>query len=203
MMKTVAVLALGLATASAFMMPAARSGVRARSTTPSMLIGGDVETGGVWDPVGYSRIGSEESLYRRRCVELKHGRVSMLAVLGVLVQSSGIHLPSSDGVFSYKKPLEAFYHFVVDNPLGAAQLLAGIAAIEILFPQDPSKAPGDLGSFGDNFKPADEEDYERLQLAEIKNGRLAMIAIMAELTQENLSGVDVLTQLSSGPFSPQ
>ena len=39
-----------------------------------------VETAGLWDPWGFSK--NEEKLYRYRCVEIKHGRVAMLAVTG-------------------------------------------------------------------------------------------------------------------------
>jgi light-harvesting complex I chlorophyll a/b binding protein 1 len=44
------------------------------------MVGADVETGGVFDPWGFSR--DEASLFRRRAVELKHGRIAMLACLG-------------------------------------------------------------------------------------------------------------------------
>ena len=41
------------------------------------LIGADVETGGVWDPLGLSK--DEASLYRNRATELKQGRVAMVS----------------------------------------------------------------------------------------------------------------------------
>jgi hypothetical protein len=44
------------------------------------ILGADVETRGVFDPLGLSK--DEGSLYRYRAVELKHGRLAMLAVLG-------------------------------------------------------------------------------------------------------------------------
>lgn len=47
------------------------------------MLGGDVETDGVFDPLGFGK--DDESLFRRRAVELKHGRVAMLAVTGNLV----------------------------------------------------------------------------------------------------------------------
>jgi len=46
------------------------------------IFGGTPE-GKVWDPLG---LGADEaSLYRRRCVEIKHGRVCMVAFLGMTV----------------------------------------------------------------------------------------------------------------------
>jgi len=38
-----------------------------------------------WDPLGLAADGNEETFNRRRRVELKHGRVSMLAVIGYIV----------------------------------------------------------------------------------------------------------------------
>lgn len=49
----------------------------------SDMLGGDVETFGVWDPLGFGK--NESQLFRRRCVELKHGRVAMAAVVGLIV----------------------------------------------------------------------------------------------------------------------
>jgi len=49
------------------------------------LIGADVETGGVWDPLGLSK--DEASLYRNRATELKQGRVAMVSCFN---QSVGI-----------------------------------------------------------------------------------------------------------------
>lgn len=39
---------------------------------------------GFWDPVGFTSDGDVASFKRRRSVELKHGRISMMATMGVL-----------------------------------------------------------------------------------------------------------------------
>ncbi|CAM9406506.1 unnamed protein product [Sphacelaria rigidula] len=46
------------------------------------MLGGDVETKGTYDPLGFGK--DDASLFRRRAVELKHGRVAMLAITGNL-----------------------------------------------------------------------------------------------------------------------
>merc|ERR1712061_946372 len=39
---------------------------------------------GFWDPLGFTSDGDVTSFKRRRCVELKHGRISMLATMGYI-----------------------------------------------------------------------------------------------------------------------
>ena len=59
---------------------------------------------GFWDPAGLSADGDAREFYRRRVVEIKHGRVAMLACTGYIVQQfvrfPGYLSPSSDLQFS-------------------------------------------------------------------------------------------------------
>lgn len=50
---------------------------------------------GFWDPVGFTADGDVATFKRRRSVELKHGRISMMATMGFLI---AVHETSS-GVF--------------------------------------------------------------------------------------------------------
>ena len=50
---------------------------------------------GFWDPVGFTSDGDVATFKRRRSVELKHGRISMMATMGFLI---AVHETSS-GVF--------------------------------------------------------------------------------------------------------
>ncbi|CAM9212334.1 unnamed protein product, partial [Sphacelaria rigidula] len=45
-------------------------------------------------------------------------------------------------------------------------------------------APGELGEFGALAKPVDEDEWEKVQMAELKHGRLAMLAVTGCLVQE-------------------
>jgi hypothetical protein len=122
-------------------------------------------------PTGFGK--DEASLFRRRAVELKHGRVAMLAVLGVVVQSF-YHLP--DPVFSNPRPIGALVQVLTERPIAAIQILLFLAGLELTAgAQDyENKAPGELGRFGEAFKPEDPAELAELQLKELKNGRLAM-----------------------------
>ena len=43
---------------------------------------------GFWDPVGFTSDGDVAAFKRRRSVELKHGRISMMATMGALIAIS-------------------------------------------------------------------------------------------------------------------
>lgn len=62
---------------------------------------------GFWDPLNILEDASEERFERLRFIEKKHGRISMLAVLGHIVTAAGIRLP---GIFIYH------YHNQVSCP---------------------------------------------------------------------------------------
>jgi hypothetical protein len=71
---------------------------RKRSSSATTLLAFEDEVGvqpplGFFDPLGLVADGDERKFNRLRYVELKHGRISMLAVLGYLVQEAGIRLP--------------------------------------------------------------------------------------------------------------
>merc|ERR1712224_1000026 len=59
---------------------------------------------GFWDPVGFCKDGDAADFYRRRCVEIKHGRVSMIAAIGYIVPEyfrfGGYCAPSEGIAFS-------------------------------------------------------------------------------------------------------
>uniref|UniRef100_A0A0G4FTS7 Plastid light harvesting protein n=1 Tax=Chromera velia CCMP2878 TaxID=1169474 RepID=A0A0G4FTS7_9ALVE len=164
-----------------------------RVAAASDMIGSDVETKGFWDPANFSK--NEEDLYKYREVELKHGRVAMLACVGWFFTAAGFHLP--DEVFSETRPLAAFQKVLTERPAAIFQIVAALGLIEQgVGAQDYSKAPGEIASFGAGFKSNDPETFREDQLKELKNGRLAMLGIMALAAAESQSGVNVFEQLA-------
>merc|ERR1719424_55738 len=87
-----AILATLLASAAAF----APAQDAARSTALDMAfedaLGAQAPLG-FYDPLGLVSDGDEEKFDRLRYVEIKHGRISMLAVAGYLVTEAGVRLP--------------------------------------------------------------------------------------------------------------
>ena len=182
------ILALALvASATAFAPIAApgRTAVAQKAAVDQIISGAQEEVGGVWDPLG---LGNDEAkLYRRRVVELKHGRICMLATVGILVQSF-VHIP--DPAFQSARPLTALSDFITKRPEGFLQVCLFIAFTEVTIgKQDPSKAPGDYwGDFGAAFVPDDPAEFRRKQVVELKNGRLAMLAWTGMVVGEGITG---------------
>lgn len=104
---------------------------------------------GFYDPFGLVTNVDQVRFDRLRTVELKHGRIAMLAFLGHVVTSNGIHFPgylskSADLLFSDVKPgLAAF-----DNlpALATLQIVLFVGVLEAFVMRDvtgASEFPGD------------------------------------------------------------
>ena len=163
------------------------------------IFGGNPD-GRIFDPLGLGQ--DESALYRRRCVEIKHGRVCMVAFLGMTVGPNELFAPSHQ-LLSPSLDL----HFD-DIPGGIAaigavpaagwlQILAVVGIHELtIAKQDYTKEPGEIPTFL-GFKPDDLDTFKDKQLKELKNGRLAMIAVLGELMAQQVSGMGTYEQLGA------
>ncbi|KAL9139181.1 Light-harvesting complex [Amphidinium carterae] len=147
---------------------------------------------GFWDPLGFSADGDVYSFTRRRSVEIKHGRICMLATMGYMTPEITGKLPG------YLSPSENVKFADVPNGLAAiskvpilgwCQIILYMAFCEINGGYDQDVQKGKPGDFG--FKvitSSDPEALKRKLSAEIANGRLAMMAIMGMFFQDGLTG---------------
>lgn len=80
------------------------------------------------------------------------------------------------------------------RPLAFVQIILAIFAVEVWGQKQQELSPmgGDLGFDPLGLKPQTEEAWERVQLRELKNGRLAMFSILGMIVQEHITGVGVL-----------
>merc|ERR1719454_2515940 len=154
------------------------------------------ETGGkVFDPLSLATMGSEETLAFFRHAEIKHGRVAMAAMTGFLFHINGIHFngmlsPTFGVSFEALSKMGPFDAWNAIPLLGQIQILWTIAGLEHASEcLDPAGhytkggTPGNL-KFLKNFwdtpgftKKLTAEQLAEKRVAELKNGRLAMIGI--------------------------
>eukprot|EP00747_Dinoflagellata_sp_TGD_P153401 gnl/TRDRNA2_/TRDRNA2_177387_c0_seq6.p1 gnl/TRDRNA2_/TRDRNA2_177387_c0~~gnl/TRDRNA2_/TRDRNA2_177387_c0_seq6.p1 ORF type:complete len:320 (+),score=84.89 gnl/TRDRNA2_/TRDRNA2_177387_c0_seq6:66-1025(+) len=160
---------------------------------------------GFFDPIGLSV--NEEAgklLFYREC-ELKHGRVAMLASLGLLVGEKfhplfggNIDVPSY--IAFQATPLQRLWPAVVTAV--AIPEIFSIFQFDFIpgsNPKNPEggawwsikpskRIPGDFGFDPLGLRPQTPDELKEMQNKEINNGRLAMIAAAGMIAQELATG---------------
>merc|ERR1711879_514758 len=146
---------------------------------------------GFWDPLGLAADGDMASFKRRRSVEIKHGRICMLATMGYITPEITGKLPG------YLSPSAGLKFADIPNGLGAVSKVPAAGWLQIIayfgfcefsggFEDYKTGTPGDYG-----FKVLTSDDPEektKKLSAEIANGRLAMVAIIGMFFQDGLTG---------------
>jgi len=141
-----------------------------------------------WDPWSLSELykvsGNNPDVAFMREAELKHGRLAMLAFAGVLATNGGVHLP---GEFWTDSDWTTAWGTVgAKNPAGQLQVVAAIGIFEgqtsaglfdLWFGITDKREPGDCGFDPLNLMPTTPEAADKMKLKELKNGRMAMIAM--------------------------
>jgi len=197
-MKTVIALAL-VASASAFVapnaLPAARQSTTSRSAvtmemSPSLpMLPRPMKLKGWVGDVGFDPLGLSEwvPVEWLRESEIKHGRVCMLATLGYIAQDCGVRLPGEIHQVSSLKAHDAAVGYggmaQIFGFLFLFEIISYFAIVEML--EGSGRKPGDYGFDPLKFqKGMSDEDFATMQMKEIKNGRLAMLAIGGIVTQD-------------------
>jgi hypothetical protein len=193
-MKT-AILATLIASAAAFA-PAKQA---ARSTAVNAF---EDELGvqpplGFFDPLGLVADGNESNFDRLRFVEIKHGRISMLAVVGYLLTEGGARLPgliSYDGTTFADIP-SGFGAIGAVPGGGLVQLFAFIGFLEIFVMKDITGGEF-VGDFRNGFidygwDKLDDDTKLSKRAIELNQGRAAQMGILALMVHEKL-GVSLI-----------
>ena len=155
-----------------------------------------------FDPLGFAK--STDDLMKFREAEIKHARLAMLAAAGwPLSELFDKKLASVVGM----APLlvgDDRAPSVLNGGLGKVSpaywlaCVAGAAAIDLfgtkMASQKSGYTPGDLGFDPLGVFPKDKEGQDWFRTAEIKNGRLAMIAITAFAVQELVTQTGVINE---------
>jgi hypothetical protein len=196
-MRFAVAISLLLGAASAFV-----PSQKARQTSTSIQLSFEDELGaqpplGFFDPLGLLKDADEARFNRLRYVELKHGRVSMLAIIGHMVTASGARLPGDidyhgTSFASIPAGIAALSHV---PPAGLLQIFLFIGFLELGVMKDITGEGETVGDFRngafdlgwDTFSP---EEKERKLGIELNNGRAAQMGILGLMVHEMLPGND-------------
>jgi len=140
---------------------------------------------GFWDPLNLLADADEERFDRLRYVEIKHGRISMLAMLGHLVTSAGLRWP---GEIAFGTPytevdtgLAALFGEHAVPQQGLCQLILFIGALDLGF---TNYAQPEVEEYCEEKYP--DFTIERRKAVELNNGRAAQMGILALMVHEKL-----------------
>jgi len=192
-----AIFASLIATAAAF------APVQQKATTTSLSAFEDALGSqpplGFFDPLGLVEDGDQEKFDRLRFVEIKHGRICMLAFLGQITTRNGVHLPgdidySGNAFDSFPNGWAAISGPDAIPSAGLAQIVAFVAALELGVMKDiegtGNEFVGDFrnGSLDFGWDTFDEETKLSKLAIELNNGRAAMMGILGLMVHEQLGG---------------
>merc|ERR1719222_1615673 len=144
---------------------------------------GAVAPFGYFDPMGFTKVGDEAGFRTLREQEIKHGRVAMMASIGLVGQHfikfpSLEDVPAGFGALADGKGLGAFVALAVSS-----------GVLELAWRQESNREPGNYGN------PFGIDMYNRdVRNKEISNGRMAMISVLGIFAAELATGKDAMQQ---------
>lgn len=140
---------------------------------------------GYFDPLGLGAQVDEGGFKNYQASEIKHGRVAMMASVGLVFQ----HFVKFPGFDQVPDGWKALFYAPGIYGFGALTLLSG--ALELTaWSQKANKEPGNFGDpFGVN------QYNKEMREKEINNGRMAMLATVGLLVAEFNTGKDSMQQL--------
>mmetsp|Transcript_15799 Transcript_15799/g.20319 ORF Transcript_15799/g.20319 Transcript_15799/m.20319 type:complete len:203 (-) Transcript_15799:289-897(-) len=185
MMKSVIVAALVGSAAAFAPAPEAKTSTALNGAFDNEIGAASAELG-CWDPLGYVTDGDQARFDHLRGVELKHGRIAMLATWGYATTWSGARFP---GCEDFPAGHESVLKMGAEN-LIPVLLTAGL--LEISWKQKEGSFPGDFSAskfpVGFGSWARNEQDMIDLRTRELNNGRAAQMGILGMMVHEQLDG---------------
>jgi len=158
---------------------------------------------GLFDPLGIASNVPQGQLLFYREAELKHGRVCMIAFLGLLVAERHDFIPFFGDYPMDKAAYLLATPFVTETPIQnfwpAAMALFALEEVRAArnngmtwLGMDKDVIPGDYGFDPLGIRPKnDPKAWKEIQNRELNNGRLAMFATAGLIAQEQVTGHNV------------
>lgn len=185
-----------------------------------------------FDPLGFAAGADLSQIKKYREAELQHGRVAMLATIGLLVTEEPIEFHPLFEAYNKDigpairhldevRAVSPFFFEVLGLVIGAVELNRALKGWEA--PDSgtvgglPSESggtvfqdlredyyPGDVGFDPLGLKPSDPEEFAELHTKELQNGRLAMLGMAGMVAQELVNGKEIFVNLGVAPdrFDP-
>jgi len=156
-----------------------------------------------FDPLNFAK--NRDLLLEYREAEIKHSRLAMLAALGwpmsELYDIKIATILQTDAILDATDRVPSLFDGGMEkvNPVWWGFCLGLTAAID-LYGVNRARSgvegytPGDLGWDPMGLYPANKKDQMDMQLAEVKHGRLAMIAITGFSVQEVVTGIGIVDE---------
>jgi hypothetical protein len=162
---------------------------------------------GFFDPLGFCANADAATLKKYREAELQHGRVAMLAALGMLVTEEPIefHPLFEAGVkdigpairhLDEVRAVSPFFFEVLGLIIGALELNRALVGWESEdFKLKADYYPGDIGFDPLGLKPTSDDELAIMATKELQNGRLAMLGAAGMIAQELVNGKEIFVNL--------
>ena len=165
---------------------------------------------GNFDPLGFTKGRPITEIKRFREAEVTHGRVGMLAVVGYLVGENFHPLfggqiigPANTHLAQVQEVAPFFFAWLVGSILTSELGRANIGWVEPIKAMKYNQEndikgtfgavlranyyPGDIGFDPLGLKPSDPKEFAEMQTKELNNGRLAMLAAIGMIVQEQVT----------------
>lgn len=173
---------------------------------------GSLPPAGQFDPLGFAKDTPLQTMLQWREAELQHGRVSMLAVLGMLIVEEPIEYhPLFE---AYNKDIGPAIRQLDEVDATSPYFLIGLTALiggleynravkgfaspegDFSFQQlREDHYPGDIGFDPLGLRPKDAEAFAEMETKELQNGRLAMLGAAGIVAQELVNGKEIFVNL--------
>lgn len=179
----------GLVSVAAFHVPVKNQVCRLQMSFQNAL--GAQPPLGFFDPLGLLKDADQQRFDRLRTVEVKHGRIAMLAVLGHITTTSGIHLP---GEIAFGVPFSSIANGIAGligphavPQQGLVQLIIFIGALDLGFTNYAKPAVEAACTAKMNDLGWNEQKQQSKAAIELNNGRAAQMGILALMVHEMLN----------------
>ena len=164
---------------------------------------------GLFDPLGLLKTADQEEFDRLRWVELKHGRIAMLAVVGYLVTYAGVRFPGAENIPAGFAALDNLPGMVwaqmwatwgMMEAANQDQYAAPWGTNKNVLGDSPAEFKGDFrnGALDFGWDKLSPEAKMRKRAIELNNGRAAQMGILGLMVHDQLGNISTIL-----PLGPQ